>query len=112
MPVGDGGATLAAHLRQAARTKRVDEDSYLQRQINHEFPYELSHVFDVFQEISECRTSDGMGGVPPVSFRDIKDWQDLVGIVLNPWEVSVIRELDRLWIKTWNDRPSRTRNQN
>jgi hypothetical protein len=41
-----------------------------------------------------------MSGPNPISYDIIKAWCDITGVDLSPWEVTIIKSLDNLWIKT------------
>jgi len=47
--------------------------------------------------------SYGMSGPNPLSWGDIKDWCDLTGVHLPPWEVDMIKALDLVWVRTMNE---------
>lgn len=54
-----------------------------------------------FWELDSGRQS-GMSS-NPLSWGDIKDWAELTGVNLTPWEVSVIKAMDRAYLTTANE---------
>lgn len=54
----------------------------------------LEGLWDVFLALSSARAPAGMGGVAPLSYRDLVAFQDVTGIRLTPWEASALREAD------------------
>jgi len=58
-----------------------------------ELPEDGIHVWMYFCELSAER-GGGMGP-NPISSRDIQAWHELNGIQLEPWEVRLIKRLDR-----------------
>ncbi|WP_146203698.1 hypothetical protein [Azospirillum sp. TSO5] len=59
-------------------------------------PWDLRHLWEWFSELSDAR-GGGMGP-SPITYQDILAWSRLTGRRPSPWEVSVIRELDSLWL--------------
>lgn len=64
-------------------------------------PYCLRHLWEWFGELADAR-SGGMGP-GPITFQDIDAWARLTGRHPTPWEVSVIRQLDGLWLSIMPD---------
>lgn len=62
-------------------------------------PDGLEAVWEVFADLSATRTSNGMGGVSTISFSEIDAYQRLNALSLAPWEVRVLRGLDRIYIE-------------
>lgn len=101
-------STVGAHQRQAMKSGAViaeqiglDEES--------DCPDELRYLYDYFIELNETRAI-GMG-LNSVQYQEIDAWSRLSGIELDVWEVWVLRDLDRLYLKVWNQhngRPSGT----
>jgi hypothetical protein len=66
-----------------------------------EMPFQASHVWSYFREISEDRTSGGMRP-SSLSWQDIKAWMDLTGITLEPLEIRLLRVIDRAWLQVFS----------
>lgn len=64
-------------------------------------PYCLRHLWEWFGELAEAR-GGGMGP-SPIGYQDIAAWAKLTGRRPTPWEVSVIRQLDGLWLSIMPD---------
>jgi hypothetical protein len=47
--------------------------------------------------------SYSMGGPNPLSWSDIKAWDDLMRTGLKEWEVRAIKALDLIWLKTMGE---------
>lgn len=70
----------------------------------------MGYLLELFQTLSCKRTRDGFGGLGPISYQEIQCYEDRTGIRLDPWETSVIDQLDATWLRIWNGRSSRTGN--
>lgn len=55
-------------------------------------------LWQTFMELHRARSA-GMGGPAAISWQDILAWQAINGVQLNPWEVSVIQQLDRVAVE-------------
>jgi len=62
--------------------------------IGPEFPELLSHLWEVFVDLSNSR-SDRI----PLTYSEIRAYKDLTDTPLTPRDIEVIKELDRLWLK-------------
>jgi len=62
--------------------------------IGPEFPELLSHLWEVFVNLSNSR-SDKI----PLSYTEIKSYVDLMGENLLPRDIEVIKRLDQIWLK-------------
>jgi hypothetical protein len=62
------------------------------------FPDEILHVWENFIEISSTR-SPGFNGPLPITYQEIKSWQELTQTPLAPWEVKAIKKLDNIYIR-------------
>lgn len=65
-------------------------------------PRELKYLYEWFCDLSACRGSNGYGP-NPLSPSIIRDWQDMSGHYINPWEFELLRRLDRTWLKVYSD---------
>lgn len=92
------GVTARAHLKQAAKTLgRIPKE--LQ---GPPFPARLSHIWEMFLEVNGGR-SYGMSGPNPLSWGDLKAWDDLTGTGLKSWEVRLLKSLDRVWLRVMHE---------
>tara|TARA_R110002074_G_C12227310_1_gene637870 strand:+ start:277 stop:609 length:333 start_codon:yes stop_codon:yes gene_type:complete len=93
-----GKATEADHLAQVAKQLGKDLEDVEKFNSDALFPDIASHIWTTFIELHDGRTY-GMSGPNPISYDIIKAWCDLTGVDLSPWEVTIIKSLDNLWIK-------------
>ncbi|BDU76304.1 phage tail assembly chaperone [Mesoterricola sediminis] len=63
-------------------------------------PVSAVHVLSWFQDLSEARGGTGFGALP-IQWGDIQAWSQLTGTTIRPWEVRLIRSLDRLWLSVF-----------
>lgn len=61
------------------------------------FPERLTHVWEMFLNLHMGRTYS-MGSPNPLSWSDIKAWDDLMRVGLKEWEVRAIKALDMAWL--------------
>lgn len=59
-----------------------------------DMPEEFAHVWLWFVELDEARTVSGFGA-SSISYVDIKAWAELTGRDPTPFEVRLLRRLDR-----------------
>jgi hypothetical protein len=91
---GSSGVSQKDHLAQVAKVKgRMPPEM-----IPPEFPDVASHVWETFVQLHNGRTV-GMGSPNPISWEAIQAWCNLTGIVLSPWEIETVKELDMLWLR-------------
>lgn len=95
---GKGKATEADHLAQVAKQLGTDLKEVEQANADAIFPDVASHLWATFIELHDGRTY-GMSGPNPLSYDIIKAWCELMGVDLSPWEITIIKSLDNLWIK-------------
>lgn len=63
-----------------------------------EIPQAAQPLWEAFLELHHARA---VGFAPePISFSDLVAWQQATGVSLSPWEVSTIRELDRVALRS------------
>lgn len=62
------------------------------------FPTRYGHVWDMFINLHSGRSYNS-GGPNPLSWSDIKAWNDLLHVGLKEWEVRAIKALDGLWLR-------------
>ena len=96
-----GKATEADHMAQVAKQLGKDVQDIEKSNTFAPFPDIASFVWSNFMELHDGRTY-GMNGADPLSYSIIKDWSDLTGIELSPWELSTIKALDNIWINSTN----------
>ena len=94
---GKGKATEADHLAQVAKQLGTDLKEVEQANADAIFPDVASHLWATFIELHDGRTY-GMSGPNPLSYDIIKSWCELTGVDLSPWEVTIIKSLDNIWI--------------
>nr|WP_029311615.1 hypothetical protein [Acidiphilium angustum] len=58
----------------------------------------MRYLWEWFAEISACRPVS-QAGMLPVPATEIRAWEDLRRIRLEPWEVDVLRGLDALFLR-------------
>jgi hypothetical protein len=99
---GKGKATESDHLAQVAKQLGKNVSDIEQSNADAIFPDLASHLWATFLELHDGRTY-GMSGPNPISYDIIKAWCDITSVDLSPWEVSTIKALDNLWIKTTSE---------
>lgn len=63
-----------------------------------EIPYAGHRVWGIFLRLHESRGGGGFGP-SPISYEAMEAFSALAGEVLRPWEIEIIRALDREWLK-------------
>ena len=63
-----------------------------------QMPTALEHVWHWFRDLSFARTSNGFGP-NPITYAEIAAWRDLTLAMPNPWEVSLLKRLDRAYLE-------------
>lgn len=63
-----------------------------------EFPDDLLYLWEWFIDLHGAR-GQGYSGPPPISFSEIKSWCDLMSITLSGWEVDLIKDLDKTYMR-------------
>lgn len=74
----------------------------LEESIGPPFPDRYAHLWEMFLHLHSGR-SYSMGGPNPLSWSDIKAYDDLFGLSLKEWEVRAIKALDVLWLRIMNE---------
>ena len=64
-----------------------------------ELPRLAVHVWSWFLELDSSRGNSGFSHFP-ITYADLKAWQEMTRIRLEPWEVSALRRLDAAYIKS------------
>jgi hypothetical protein len=88
------GVTRRAHLIQVAKTLKRKPAAL----IGPPFPERAAHLWTMYHELHSGR-SYSSGGPNPLSWADIKAWDDLMEVGLKDWEVRAIKALDLLWLR-------------
>lgn len=88
-----------AHLRHAAKElgttpEALNPDAACVSQV----PLGLMYLFEIFVELSGTRTSTGFG-VNPISYAEMVSWCMLTNVVLEHWEVALIRQVDAAYLE-------------
>lgn len=91
----DKGVSKREHLMQVEKQLGFTPDGLKN---THVFPWVLRNVWAAFCDLSASRGS-GATGLNPISFGDIKAWSDITNTPISPREVSVIKELDKLYLR-------------
>lgn len=93
----DKGVTLKSHLEIVERQTGIRP-----KELNlPEFPELLMSVWRIFIELSNTR-GQGMSGGTTITFEQMKAYNDIMGNVIGPFEVSIIQQLDREYLKVMN----------
>jgi hypothetical protein len=58
---------------------------------------ELAYIVGWFGELSETRISTGFG-IGPISYGEIRAWARLNGIRPTPFELALLRRIDRIFL--------------
>jgi len=61
------------------------------------FPLHDGYLFQVFQELSAARGSNGFG-VNPISYSEIQAYRELTGARLSYWDVKMVRRIDSIFM--------------
>jgi hypothetical protein len=88
------GVTKRAHLLQVAKTLGRKPAAL----IGPPLPERADYLWQMFHDLHSGR-SYSSGGPNPLSWSDIKAWDDLMEVGLKDWEVRVIKALDSLWLR-------------
>ena len=85
------GVSVEAHYRQLEKSG-IDTSSMLPQ-----IPELMAYLFDVFNDISRTRNSNG-SGPNSISYQEILAWQSLYVMKLKGWEIDVLLAIDHLWL--------------
>ena len=96
---GRGKATESDHLAQVAKQLGKDLIEVEQDIADSLMPEAAAYLWVVFLELHDGRTY-GMSGPNPISYGIINDWCQLMCVDLRPWEVTIVKSLDNIWMKT------------
>lgn len=88
------GVTRRDHLRQVQKTIGRPPEGL----VGPPFPDRLSYLWEAFLSLHSGRTYGAMAP-NPLSWSDIKAWNDLMDANLKEWDVRAIKALDMLWLK-------------
>jgi len=66
------------------------------------FPDRYAHIWSSFLDLHTGR-SYGANGPNPLSWSDVKAWDDLMDVGLKEWEVRAIKALDLLWLRVMGE---------
>jgi len=61
------------------------------------FPLHDGYLFQVFQDLSAARGSNGFG-VNPISYSEIQAYRQLTGVKLTYWDVKMLRRIDSIFL--------------
>lgn len=82
-----------AHLLQVKKTLNKNPEGLA----GPPFPERYAHVWDMFLDLHNGR-SYSASGPNPLSWADIKAWNDLMDINLTESEVRTLKSLDNTWL--------------
>jgi hypothetical protein len=94
-----GKATESDHLAQVAKQLGKDVGEIEKSNDFAPFPTIADFVWSNFMELHDDRTY-GMNGPDGISYVSIKAWCDLTSVELTPWELTIIKSLDKIWLKS------------
>lgn len=60
-------------------------------------PPQVTHILEWFFELSSARTGNGFGP-NPLTWTDFDAWARLMNRVVRPWEIEMLRALDRCYL--------------
>jgi hypothetical protein len=98
----EDGATRREHLEAAARVGVVSEELEVPQ-----CPDELRYLFEWFIEVSGGRGNSGFGP-NALAWTDLAAWASLTGNAPSPVEVGILRDLDRVFLRSVNDGRAKT----
>ena len=61
----------------------------------------MAHVWYAFITLSNTRSA-GFSGPNPITYEQIKAWKELTETPISPWEVTVIKRVDTVYMGTVN----------
>lgn len=62
----------------------------------------MENVWSAFYALTQTR-GQGINGLLPITYTEIKAWMELTETVLTPWEISTLKRLDSVFIKVMTD---------
>lgn len=87
-------------------TARADDEQALAKALEdlnaYPIPLELQYLYGWFCDLSSSRGSNGYGP-NPLNPSAIRDWSEMTGHRVNPWEFETLRAMDRKWLKVYSD---------
>lgn len=101
------GQTLRGHLESVAR-----QTGNLPATLASEpdYPYALSHLVDWFWDLSSGRGSTGFGP-SGLSYAELGYWSRLTGLDPTPFEIEIIKAMDRVYLNKVAEQQSKTDNK-
>ena len=90
---------LAADLKAVLRWQLANPG----RNDGPEIPYAGLRVWGLFLRLHEGRAGGGFGPAP-ITYEAMEAFSAITGEPLRPWEIDIIRALEREWLKIVNDR--------
>lgn len=95
------GSTTLDHLL-AVYEATGEKPAELERLQELECPYELFHVWVVFQTLCATRSSNGFGP-NPLSYQEILAYMQCGGIELDDEEIEILKQIDIIYMDKMND---------
>ena len=84
---------MASHLEQVWKTTGNKPE----RLNPPDFPEVLSYIWTWFTELHNARPRTGMGA-SPITYSEIAAWSSLTRVAPSPWEISVIKQIDGVFL--------------
>jgi len=95
----DNGTTLREHLEQL---ERQTGGSLAALEPPKEFPLPLVPIWSAFVALHSARTA-GFSGPNPITYSEILAWKTLTESPLKPWEIEVIKQVDKVYMEVAQD---------
>lgn len=74
------------------------------RLIEEATPYFATPHWNTFWALHSTRQQSAMGGFQPISFTEIDAYARLMQVQFEPWEIEVLKAMDRAFLNTINTR--------
>lgn len=99
------GATLSQRLESVARQtgKTMDELKKAQGIEEVDVVHGSEYLMQTFFEMADGRQA-GMNGSEPLSWQDISNYLQLMDETLEPWEIKIIKALDKTYLQAVADK--------
>jgi len=94
----DKGITAREHLEQVEKQTGVKPEALRNP---HKFPRLLHHIWSAFLRLNSARTS-GFSGPNPLTYTEMKAWQELTRTPLQARDFETIKRLDGVYMRVAN----------
>lgn len=92
------GVSRREHLQQVQKTLGRPPEGL----VGPPFPDRCAYLWDAFLSLHSGRTYGAMAP-NPLTWVDIKAWDDLMNAGLKEWDIRVIKALDLLWMRVMGE---------